>query len=103
MSGAIEIGDYVRVYDYDCRDLKGDNACFTEGLVIGFEDDGNVDRGRYVVMADRDMWGGKNQHVRVGTKVFPPANGRVITPSNVYCNRVELLKKNYSSADRPQH
>jgi len=90
----IAVGDRVRTYDYNCRDLKGSDACYTEGNVVGFEDEGSVDRGRYVIMVEREVWCGKPMNVRVGTKVFPPANGRIVTPANVYVNRVELLEKN---------
>lgn len=89
----IGIGDRVRAYDYDCRDLEGPDACFTEGIVLGFENEGDIENGRYVIMADRDVWAGKEMDVRVGTRIYPPANGRVITPANIYVNRVEVLQK----------
>ena len=89
----ISVGDRVRVFDYDCRDLSGENACFTEGTVVDFIDDGNFYNGRYVVMVDRDMWGGNEMDVRVGGRVFPPVNGRRISKHSKPSSRVELLNR----------
>ena len=87
----IRVGDRVRAFDYDCRDLEGGNACFTEGLVVDIVNDGPVFEGRYVIQVERDVWTGKDMDVRVGTKIFPPVNGRTIQPAGVYMNRVVRL------------
>ena len=87
----VEVGDYVRAYDYGCRDLTGNNACFVEGKVVDIIDDGDVVNGRYVVLVEKDVWTGKAMDVRVGSRVFPPRNGRTIQRTTM--NRVEVLRK----------
>ena len=89
----IKVGDRVRAFDYDCRDLTGSEACYTEGVVLDIVNDGDEPQGRYVIKVDRDMWLGKEMKVRVGGKVFPPVNGRVIYPANVFMNRVTVLRR----------
>jgi hypothetical protein len=88
----VRVGDRVRAYDYDCRDTAGENACYVEGIVVEFQNDGNVRNGRYIIQVDLDMWAGKKAHVRVGHKSYPPVNGRVVQPANVFSNRVVVLK-----------
>jgi len=88
----VRVGDRVRAFDYDCRDINGDNACYVEGVVVDFQNDGNVRNGRYIIQVDVDMWAGKKVRHRVGHKAFPPVNGRVIHPANVFMNRVIVLK-----------
>ena len=87
----IKVGDRVRAFDYDCRDLNGSEACYTEGIVVDIVNEGNVQEGRYAIKVDRDIWLGKDVKVRVGGKVFPPVNGRVIYPANVFMNRVTVI------------
>ena len=89
--GVIKVGDRVRAFDYRRRDLRGPEACFVEGDVVEIINDGNVLNGRYVVKVRRDVWSGKDTKVRVGTKVFPPVNGRIIYPANILMNRVVKL------------
>ena len=89
----IKVGDRVRAFDYDCRDLTGSEACYIEGIVVDIVNEGNVQEGRYAIKVDRDIWLGKDVKVRVGGKVFPPVNGRVIYPANVFMNRVTVLRR----------
>lgn len=89
----IRVGDRVRAYDYECRDITGPKACYTEGVVVEMIDDGNIPDGRYVIKVDRDVWTGKDMKVRVGHNVYPAANGRVIYPAKVYMNRVVCLSR----------
>ena len=89
----IKVGDRVRAFDYDCRDLTGSEACYTEGMVVDIINEGNVQEGRYAIKVERDIWLGKDVKVRVGGKVFPPVNGRVIYPANVFMNRVTVLRR----------
>jgi hypothetical protein len=88
---SVRVGDRVRAYDYDCRDLSGRDACFTEGVVTGFVHEGGVDHGRYVISVERDVWAGKDMDVRRGGNVYPPVNGRIIYPANKFINLVEVL------------
>jgi len=87
----IKVGDRVRAFDYDCRDLNGSEACYTEGKVVDII---YGPEARYVIKVTRDVWLGKEMKVRVGGKVFPPLNGRVISPANVFMNRVTVLRRN---------
>lgn len=89
----IEIGDYVRAFDFDCRDLYGRNACFTEGIVEAYSDEGEIRRARYVIKVKRDVWAGQDVRHRVGYRVYPAANGRMIYPANKFMNNVEVVQR----------
>ena len=70
----ITVGDRVRSFHFDGRDLTGDRACYVEGVVVGFTDERLHGCSRYVIEVDREIFGGE---VVTGgpEKVHPPVNG----------------------------
>lgn len=70
---SIRIGDRVRSFDFDRKDITGERACFVEGVVEDFDYlDGCR---RYVIRVQVSVFGGKEEKKRVGTTVYPPVNG----------------------------
>jgi len=88
----IEIGDHVRSFDFERRDLDGEYACYMEGDVIEIVHWQGCDRYR-IRVTDRIV-GGKNIGVSDDFKeVLPPVNG---TPTSLgrVCNGVVKMNRN---------
>ena len=74
----IEVGSKVRSFDFargeSGRDLKGERACYIEGVVEGFKEVDGCER--YIVRVDRKVFGGKEEDI-LGRfpYVYPPVNG----------------------------
>ena len=73
---SIKVGDKVRSFDFQSKDLTGERACFVEGTVENCP----VLEGchRYAIRVETSVFGGKEDKRRVGSVVYPPING---TPS----------------------
>ena len=69
----IQIGSKVRSFDFDSRDIAGEDACYVEGEVIDIKSDGGCDR--YVILIEKQVWSGVEESDNVGTTVQPPING----------------------------
>ena len=89
----IEVGSKVRSFDFargeSGRDLKGERACYVEGVVEGFKEVEGCER--YVVRVDRKVFAGDEEDI-LGRfpYVYPPVNG---TPRLMggTTNAVELI------------
>ena len=70
----VQVGNLVRSFDFESRDLEGDRACYVEGFVIGLvEMEGCM---RYHIVVERRVFGGKVlTGPNVEKEVFPPVNG----------------------------
>ena len=55
----LPIGTRVRSFDFPCRDTDGENACFMEGTITGFQRVAGCLR--YVIRVERAVFGGKEQ------------------------------------------
>jgi len=84
----IQIGSKVRSFDFDNRDLEGEDACYVEGEVVDIHDWYGCDR--YVILVERQIFRGKDADYHVGKEVNPPVNGVQKLLGGVY-NGVELL------------
>lgn len=72
----IKVGDLVRSYDFEVREVEGPNACYVEGIVEGFVTDGCR---RYEIRVTRTVWCGAE--VDFGRdRFYPPVNG---TPTSL--------------------
>ncbi len=70
---SIQIGSKVRSFDFDSRDITGEDACYVEGEVVDIQWDGGCDR--YVILVEKQVWGGVEESDNVGFTVQPPVNG----------------------------
>jgi len=69
----IQIGTRVRSFDFaNKRSLEGDQACYAEGEVVGFE----IFHGstRYVIEVDRCIFAGE-EVIDYPVTIYPPVNG----------------------------
>jgi hypothetical protein len=71
MTKEIKVGDKVRSFDFDFREITGENACFVEGIVEG------IGPGRYKIKTTKRIFGGENK-ADYKEYYYPPKNG---TPS----------------------
>lgn len=73
----IKIGDRVRSFDFDNRDVEGERACYVEGVVTGI---GLIvrDCDRYEIKIDRIVFAGDEQPVDLNQFAYPPVNGTPI-------------------------
>jgi len=84
----IQPGDRVRSFDFESRDLAGENARYIEGEVTGFDRMEGCDR--YAIRVTKVVWG------RVVTQepgmgyTYPPVNGTPTTLGRV-CDSVEKI------------
>jgi len=71
----IEIGDPVRSFDFESRDLTGPGACYEEGIVLGIVEREGCDR--YEINVTRRVWAGVDcgPVPEGGGLVYPPVNG----------------------------
>ena len=69
----IRRGDRVRSFDFDCRDINGERACYIEGTVSTI----SIEAGcaRYVIVVERAVFGGKEVPFDRPKAVYPPVNG----------------------------
>lgn len=76
----IRVGDKVRSFDFEGRELTGERACYVEGTVveIGKPPAGvcNCDN-HYHIVVEKRVWGGKANPTDgfIGQTVYPPTNG----------------------------
>ena len=83
----VKVGDFVRSFDFESRDVEGDRACYCEGVVEDVVQGPDCDR--YKICVTRRVFGGKVlTGDRVEKEVFPPVNG---TPKSFggVCDGVE--------------
>lgn len=82
----IKIGDRVRSFDFDCRDITGERACYIEGCVEDISDRLGYGFDQYHIRVERQIFGGvqlpRGQSL-VGEVVYPPVNGTPRIPSGV--------------------
>lgn len=74
----IKIGDRVRSFDFEDRDLCGPRACYVEGTVVGVGTFPEFpDCPRYKIAVEREVFGGEEHwDFEVGAAfVYPPVNG----------------------------
>lgn len=84
---AISVGDQVRSFDFESRDVAGKNACYVEGLVE------SIESGRYLIRVNRQVFEGKERGELVGSLVYPPCNGTRSWLGRVNDGVALLLKK----------
>lgn len=76
----IKVGDRVRSFDFEGRELEGERACYREGVVIGIGRFGFPDCDRYKIFVDRVVWAGEEDVLSdndpvAGRVIYPPVNG----------------------------
>lgn len=71
----IEIGSKVRSFDFDHRDLEGDNAFYVEGKVVNILSGGVYGCDRYVILVGRQIFQGEEVDYHIGKEILPPVNG----------------------------
>ena len=73
----LQVGEKVRSFDFDSRELEGPSACYIEGVIEGvgqFEEFYDCDR--YKIKVSKQVFGGKElPDALVGMYVYPPVNG----------------------------
>jgi hypothetical protein len=78
MENGLKVGDRVRSFDFESRDLVGARACYIEGTVLAIgvppREVCNCE-GHYHVRVDRQVFGGVERKELVGRMVYPPVNG----------------------------
>ena len=86
---SIEIGSKVRSFDFESRDLTGENSFYVEGVVV---DIGNVSgNDRYSILVEKQIFRGKEADYHVGNIVYPPVNGLLNIATGTKTDGVELL------------
>jgi len=75
MGSEIQVGDRVRSFDFPERgmELEGDRACYVEGVVSDIRPLDGCDR--YVLIARRAVFGGKEEIYDRPRLFYPPVNG----------------------------
>ena len=75
----VKVGDRVRSFDFDGRDLTGEKACFIEGDVVAIGRPPWCECDRYIVRVAKRIAGGREVNKPAVTEgedlVFPPVNG----------------------------
>lgn len=76
----IKVGDRVRSFDFEGRELEGERACYREGVVIGIGRFGFPDCDRYKIFVERVVWAGEEEGLSdndpvAGRVIYPPVNG----------------------------
>ena len=85
----IQVGDDVRSFDFESRDLKGEHACFVEGEVVAIGDfEEFPDCQRYKIRAARHIFRG--EEIEHEEFIYTPLNG---TPTSMgrETNGVEVI------------
>ena len=70
---SIAVGSKVRSFDFESRDLTGENAFYVEGEVIDIHSWTGCDR--YVILVEKQVYRGEDVNYHVGKEVTPPVNG----------------------------
>lgn len=70
----MKIGDTVRSFDFDGRELEGSGACYVEGKLVGI-DSTHFDCPRYVIHVKKRIFDGKRIEGDGNEFVYPPVNG----------------------------
>lgn len=70
----ISVNDKVRSFDFGCRDLTGERACYMEGVVTKVMADGEWDYPAYEIEVKRMVSGGK-ERTEFPDTIYPPING----------------------------
>ena len=86
---SIEIGSKVRSFDFDSRDLVGENAFYVEGVVVDISE--TSCNGRYSILVEKQIFRGEEANYHVGTIVYPPVNGLLNIVTGNKTDGVELL------------
>jgi hypothetical protein len=80
----IKVGDKVRSFDFDNRDLTGDRAAYVTGTVVDILEPGETfyrtgaafaDCSRYVIRVVSRTRRGAAKHIADREYVYPPVNG----------------------------
>ena len=69
----IKVGDRVRSFDFESRDLEGIHAAYCEGVVTEIRSIRGGDH--YIIAVERRVFGGEEVDVFL-PEVAPPVNGR---------------------------
>ena len=83
----IQVGDFVRSFDFPNRDIEGERACYMEGRVVDFQDYQGCTR--YVIEVSRCVFAGEEKDAWP-KRIFPPVNGTRRLLGGV-CDGVELI------------
>lgn len=81
------VGDRVRSFDFDCRDLEGERACYMEGQVVGLEQIEGC--WRYKIEVRKSIFRGMDM-TDFPSVIYPPVNGTPRLFGDV-CNGVEVI------------
>jgi hypothetical protein len=84
----IDVGTFVRSFDFEFHDEEGPSACFVEGEVLGVERE-SFDCPRYVLRPTRRIFAGEEIEVP-DEFVFPPLNGTPTWLGGITCG-VEVV------------
>ena len=98
MAREIKVGDRVRTFDFEGRDLTGERACYAEGMVLGIGRFDFPDCDRYRVLVEKRVWAGAEDELtdldRISDRiVYPPVNGTPVVGrmNSRVCDGVELI------------
>lgn len=85
----IKVGDKVRSFDFECRDLTGPRACYAEGVVARITPpiEGCA---RYQIAVSRVVFRGE-ESVPEGEYIYPPVNGTTNWMNDMTTNGVEKI------------
>ena len=84
-------GDKIRSFDFDSKDLEGNNACYIEGVVEAITEHPVSGGGRYYKFkCTRKIFGGKEIKESIGDEVYAPLNG-MKTWTGEELNQVEKI------------
>lgn len=90
----IKIGDLVRSFDFEGRDVTGERACYCEGVVVGIGRFGFPDCDRYKVAVERVVWCGADEALDPNADDghrYPPVNGTPTMFRGTVTDGVELI------------
>lgn len=88
---AIKVGDRVRSFDFDDRDLEGERACYVEGRVEEIVESGWCQR--YAIRVERRVFGGEEIAEGYEDMVYPPVNGTKFVLRGSVASGVERLSR----------
>ena len=87
----IKVGDKVRSFDFDCKELDTINSCFVEGVVENIEGHPMSGDGEYLKFKiSRKIFGGKEIPQTIGDYNWVPQNGQMTWLGKVTDNVVKI-------------
>ena len=87
----IKVGDKVRSFDFDCKELDTINSCFVEGIVESIEGHPMGGGGEYLKFKiSRKVFGGKERTETLGEFNWVPQNGQETWLGKVTDNVVKI-------------